>query len=62
MKFRVQIELEKISGAEQNKDTLIDYFAGQIGRENAAKQPLQLTIYGDGEVAAVYGVKSVDDA
>ena len=61
MKFKVTIEVELLSGPEQDEETLIDYFAGTIGRDNGAKQPLWLQIGdGTGEVASTYVVKEVD--
>jgi hypothetical protein len=65
MKFTVTIELEHVSGPEQDADTMLDCFAGTIGQQNAARHPLHLT-WGDSEFdpdnASVYFVKLVDDA
>lgn len=60
MKFRVWVELERVSGPEQDVETMLDAFAGTIGRDNAAKPPLRVTT-SSGEEISVYEVKLVDD-
>lgn len=62
MKFRVTIELEHVSGPEQDEETLIDWFAAAVGQQNGAKPPVTLTggIADFGEAEWVYIVKLVD--
>jgi len=62
-KIKVTVELELVSGPEQDEDTLIDYFAGTIGQENGAKPPVYLNIGLQSDLhtpESVYLVKLVD--
>jgi hypothetical protein len=59
----VMIELEHVSGPEQDAETMLDALAATIGRDNSARSPLTLTTTdNDGERTAVYVVALVDDA
>ena len=65
IKFTVTVELAHVSGPEQDEETMLDYFAGTLGQQNAAKHPLHLTVPQDGGVEfggteSVYFVKQVD--
>lgn len=63
MKFTVTIEMERVLGPEQDKDTVIDAFCGTIGKDNGAPRPLNVII-NDGwgnEPASTYIVKLADD-
>lgn len=63
MKFKIEIELEKVSGADQDQETMLDLLAYTIGKENGARRPVKLEVYDDnGMLASTYIVKSVDDA
>ena len=62
MRFAVAIELELVEGAAQDEETMLDLFAGTIGRQNAARSPLRLTVHDNlGEPVATYVVELVDD-
>ena len=63
MKLRVVIELDLIDGPEQDYDTVLDAFAGTIGRDNAAPHPLRIeavAIYDAPK--STYEVRLVDEA
>ena len=60
MKFTVTVNLEHVSGPEQDEDTLVDYFAGTIGRENGARPPLTLTVLEGGLPVSTYVVALID--
>jgi hypothetical protein len=66
VKITVTLELELVSGPEQDAETLVDAFAAKVGRENTAKPPLEITAgrWDDAAgdiVESVYVVKLVDD-
>ena len=62
MRFAVAIELELVEGAAQDEETMLDLFAATIGKQNAARSPLMLTVTDvDGEVESTYVVELVDD-
>jgi hypothetical protein len=61
MKFVAEITLEKVSGADQDDEVLIDWFCGTIGKQNASRRPLVLEISnGEGETISKYIVELVD--
>jgi len=63
MKFKVTVELEHVSGPEQDEETMLDYFAGTIGKENGAKPPIYLSVGLQEDLEtpeSVYLVKLID--
>jgi hypothetical protein len=67
MEFKVKVELQHVSGPEQDVDTMLDFFAGTIGQQNGAKNPVKLTVPDEhggpefGGVESVYIVRLIDD-
>jgi hypothetical protein len=62
MKFTVYITLEKTDGIDQDEETMIDAFCGQIGKDNGARPYMEIEITdGYGEHESTYIVQMADD-
>ena len=62
LRATITLEFEHVSGPEMDEDTVVDWFAAEVGRQNGAKKPFQVRLH-QGDLAgpiSVYQIKLVE--